>query len=169
MRFIVPRAVWGARNPKEIVRLRGSVSDLFVHHTAGAAPPDLKGNLERFKERDVMKGIQSYHMDVKLWNDIAYNFVIFPSGRIYRGRGWSRVGAHTEDHNSSSVAFCFAGNYETETPTRKAIESAQWLKRRGKRWGKLKAPVRTRGHRQVFPTACPGDNLMRVMGRIANA
>ncbi len=165
--LIVPRVVWGARKPKSVVPMKSPVSELWIHHTAGAAPPDLpqkKADIEKAGERASMRGIQAFHMDGRGWSDIAYNFVIFPSGRVYKGRGWSRQGAHTEGHNDHAVAFCFAGNFEEEIPTVKALDAARELKLKGKRRGRLvKTGLRIGGHREASgaATSCPGRNLFK--------
>jgi hypothetical protein len=141
------------------------VSELYIHHSAGASPPDLpasKNEIEKRGERATVKGFQNYHMDSKGWADIAYNFIIMPSGRVYRGRGWKRQGAHTEGRNDRSVAFCFAGNFEVEKPTDKALKSARKLRQKGIQERRLTPTVRTAGHRAApgASTACPGQHLV---------
>jgi len=148
------------------------VKELWIHHTAGAAPPDYpqsKVAIEKTGERATMRGIQNYHMDSQGWSDIAYNFVIFPSGRVYKARGWKRQGAHTMNHNEHSVAFCFAGNFEVDKPTAKALESAAKLKHRGKRYKRLvKTGLNVGGHRQASgaATSCPGQHLFSRISEI---
>ena len=53
-------------------------------------------------------------------------------GRVYEGRGWTRVGAHTYGHNANSIAISFMGNFMTVTPSQNAINAALNLITRGK-------------------------------------
>lgn len=171
MLIIVPRALWGARRPKSIVPMQTPVSEVWAHHSASASPPDLpqaKDDIEKAGERAMMRGIQNYHMDTKGWADFAYSFAVCPSGRVYRGRGWKRQGAHTEGHNDHSVAICFMGNFEVERPTVQALEAARQLIAQGKRFKRFSSAVRVGGHRDASgaQTACPGAKLYQRIGEI---
>jgi hypothetical protein len=42
-------------------------------------------------------------MDTNGWADIGYSFGVGEDGRIYEGRGWDRVGAHTSGYNSNGI------------------------------------------------------------------
>src|SRR6266496_2949555 len=44
---------------------------------------------------DKVRNIQAYHMDVKGWSDIAYNFLACPHGYVFEGRGLNR---RSEEH-----------------------------------------------------------------------
>jgi hypothetical protein len=122
---------------------------VFIHHTVGAAPTTKDG------ERAEMRAIQEYHMYSQGWNDIGYSFVVFPSGRIYEGRGKGVAGAHTEGYNSTAYGLCAAGNYETRAPSEELVKSLRWLRRR---YLKL-ADKPLRPHQAVYATACPGRYL----------
>ena len=39
------------------------------------------------------------------WSDIGYSFLIGGDGRVYEGRGWGRVGAHTYGYNSRAYGI----------------------------------------------------------------
>jgi len=153
---IVSRTTWGARAPKAIYRMRLPVAETWIHHTADAGPPSptLDG------EARFMRATQDFHMNTRGWNDIAYSYMIMPSGNIYEGRGWGVVGAHTENHNSISHAICFAGNYQNMMPSSVALLSAAQLIRQGMNQGFVKPGTHpSGGHRDVAATACPGGNL----------
>lgn len=159
------RKSWVATNPKETpIRIGGAVSLTYIHHTGDSihedAPPD--------EEKQRMRDIQHYHQSYKGWNDIAYSFVIFPSGRVYEGRGWGIVGAHTEGQNSVSHGICFVGNFETEQPTMAAIDAGRRLIHRGKERAFIRSRGFVRGHRDApgAATACPGDHLYEKLSRI---
>ena len=46
-----------------------------------------------------VRSIQDYHMDDNEWSDIGYSFLTCGDGKIYEGRGWNTVGAHTRGYN----------------------------------------------------------------------
>jgi len=150
---IIPRSGWGAKAPKCTQTLSTPVRYAFIHHTAGSAPTTESG------EQSAMRGTQAYHQDDKGWCDIAYNFLIMPSGRVYEGRGWNRVNGATKGYNSNSLAFCWAGNYETSAPTPASMGAGRALLAQAIRDGYLTADFTLRGHRDVAATACPGRNL----------
>ena len=149
---IIKRVQWGARQPKQTpVVIDVTVHDVFVHHSATPAPlPN--------DEVAAMRSVQNYHMDTNGWNDIGYSFVVMPSGNVYEGRGWGVVGAHTEGHNSTGYGICVEGNYMQELPALAALQSVAALIDAGiaEKWITV---VQVFGHRDVFATACPGDNL----------
>ena len=60
-----------------------------------------------------------YSFCVVGWDDIGYNFVIGGDGRVYEGRGWDRVGAHTKGWNSISVSFAVMGDFRDHLPNLK--------------------------------------------------
>jgi N-acetylmuramoyl-L-alanine amidase len=150
---IVPRTGWGAKAPKCTQTLKVPVRYLFIHHTAGNAPTTESG------EQSAMRGTQAYHQNNKGWCDIAYNFLIMPSGRVYEGRGWNRVNGATKGYNSNSLAFCWAGNYDTSPPSQASIDAGRALVAQAMRDGYLTASFTMRGHRDVASTACPGRYL----------
>ena len=153
--FYFTRPTWNIRTD---IRATGTlprpVSRVYIHHSAGLAPgitgPD---------EIAWMRGTQGYHITAKGWADIAYNHVIMPSGRVYEGRGWTRIGAHTEGHNGSSIGVCFAGNFMATAPTPAAMESARELLSLGVSAGHLTHDYTIAGHRDTKATSCPGDKL----------
>ena len=155
---IVPRSGWGAKAPKCTQALKVPVRNAFIHHTAGSTPTTTSG------EQSAMRGTQSYHQNSKGWCDIAYNFLIMPSGRVYEGRGWNRVNGATKGFNSNSLAFCWAGNYDTSPPTQESIDAGRALLAQGIRDGYLTHDFVLRGHRDVGSTACPGRHLYARLG-----
>lgn len=152
---IIPRAAWGARAPKEPKTLSTPVRYAFIHHTVGPAPTTESG------EQAEMRNIQNFHQNDRGWSDIAYNFLIMPSGRVYEGRGWNRVNAATQGFNSNSLAFCWVGNYETSAPTQASMDAGRALLAQAIRDGYLTADFTLRGHRDApgAATDCPGKYL----------
>jgi N-acetylmuramoyl-L-alanine amidase len=59
-------------------------------------------------------------MDSNGWNDIGYSFLIGDDGRIYEGRGFNVVGAHTQGYNSVGYGVSFMGNFNSTLPSEEA-------------------------------------------------
>ena len=156
MFWIRCRRLWGAVAPTDTPTRddwsRGVT--LVVHHTAGTAP------YGEGAERQEMRNIQRQHQRANGWNDIGYNYVIMPSGRVYEGRGFNVRGAHTANHNTGTIGVSFAGNYDVNKPTARSIAAYHALRLRLRVKGAK--VVRVRGHRQMpdQSTACPGRHLM---------
>lgn len=155
---IIGRTAWGARLSRGTAP-QPYVIETVVHHTAGPGP---SANTKR-AEKALMREIQAFHMGPSRgWSDIAYNLVIMPSGRVYKGRGIGRIGAHVANNNTGRIGICFAGNFENEQPTKKALASLRWLVKNHPR---LKGkPVK--GHRDFGGTACPGKNLYPITQKL---
>lgn len=161
---IYTRKDWGAKPPKEPrSAMRLPAEGTYIHHTVTGLPtnyPTAKPSAQIAMEKAHMQQLQSIAFS-RDFNDISYSFVIFPSGRVYKGRGWGVVGAHTEGSNSITHAFVFVGNFESVRPTKDALEAAAALHRRGVRAGKIRKTGFIRGHRDApgAATACPGIHL----------
>lgn len=144
---IISRAEWGA--PPVIAGRMGAVKRMFLHHTATGNSGDERADMRRIRQIGLNRGFA----------DISYSFIVFPSGNIYEGRGWGRVGAHTSGFNSTSYAISLAGNYETQPMTDAQVNACQWIIAEGTRRGYLaRAGLALFGHRDVRATACPGRN-----------
>ena len=150
---IIPRSGWGARPPKRTAIMPVPVRYAFIHHTAGGAPTT------ESEERADMRRMQAEHQQKPDTWDIAYNFIIMPSGRVYEGRGWNLVNGATKHYNSNSIAICWAGNYENMVPTAASFAAGRALLAQGVREGYLTRDFQLLGHRDKARTACPGRNL----------
>ena len=154
---IITRSEWGARPPRGSLTPQTVVNEIFIHHTVY---PALSPGASIGEEMQRMRDLQRFHQDTRGYTDIAYQLVVFPSGRIYEGRPAGFQGAHTLNRNSTSKAVCFDGNFEESRPTDKAIHSARLA---CAHLGKGK-PIRA--HAAVFPTGCPGANVKAILGRL---
>jgi hypothetical protein len=148
-RRVVPRSEWGASPPKSVAPMSSTTNGLFVHHTVAGAPVTVAG------EKAEMRNLQRIAWG-RGFQDISYSFIVFPSGRIYEGRGLNVAGAHTAGFNSTSYAVSAAGNYDTNRPTNEMVAAIRWLRRD---YLKL-AGKPLRPHRAVYSTACPGQHLV---------
>lgn len=132
---IISRAAWGARPfiPQRVFWPDGV--SLHVHHTAGP-------------QNQTIKDIEAFHIG-KGWGAIGYSYLVDVTGRVYEGRGPNVRGAHSPPvNNEPSVALI--GNFSVIGPS-KAQRVAVW-----ELLDHLKAG-RLRGHRDSWPTSCPGD------------
>lgn len=148
---IVTRAEWGARPPKD-PPTPTVAREAFLHHTVGSGS----------SPAGYMRSMQRFHQDVRGWNDLAYNYVVDPKTlAVFEGRGGSiRPGAQ-KGHNTNTVAVAVMGNFVTEQPTERLLDTIAdltiWLHVQGH------APkYLTGGHRDApgsEGTTCPGGNL----------
>lgn len=159
------RRSWGAKPPESRSGFSTPARYTFIHHTVTSFPAGEKAAVRQEKEH--MRYLQQIAFG-RDFADISYSFVIFPSGRVYEGRGWRVVGAHTDGSNSISHAFVFVGNYELDRPTKAALEAAAKLHKRGRRQGHIDPRAQILGHRQASgaATACPGTHLFHKLQAI---
>ena len=149
---IIPRSEWGAKPPKTRQTVNWSQGGaLWVHHTEGAEP-GVRASFEA--ECKILRGIQDFHQGPQRgWSDIGYGYLVFPSGRIYEGRGWGVVAAHCPGHNSEP-SCAMVGSFDDHLPTPIALSSLDYVANtvRAKRY---------EGHRDGYSTSCPGDALYK--------
>ncbi|MEZ5191951.1 MAG: N-acetylmuramoyl-L-alanine amidase [Nocardioides sp.] len=167
---IFSRAQWGA---DESMRDASSlhyyeVHAGFVHHTVNA------NDYTRAEVPALIRGIYAYHVRVRGWSDIGYNFLVDRFGRIWEGRygGIDRpvVGAHTLGYNDYSFAMSAIGNFETTQPRPRMLRAygalfAWKLSLHGVDASSTRQKVGSsyfqaiNGHRDAAATACPGRYL----------
>ena len=110
---VVTRSQWGA-----VESLRSctpsaasSLEGVIVHHTAGV------NGYSAAQAPGIMRGIYSYHTQVRGWCDVGYNVLIDRFGTIYEGRygGLERniIGAHAGGFNTGTWGVSVMGNYDT--------------------------------------------------------
>jgi len=157
VRRVIPRSEWGARQPtgRSVNVWRRPTG--WIHHTFNSndIPADANDSLEK----QAMRSIQTFHMTStegdKPWSDIGYNYIIFPSGRIYEGRGKNVRGAHATGANAEP-GIAFYGNFTSTLPQDEALKSLGWLIKELNIKG-------LKGHKddKKYETACPGDALYK--------
>lgn len=167
---IRPRRRWTRYKPNLTwVNWKRSTVDVFVHHTADSGPGTHASVAE---EAAYMRRIEDFHIEQRDYTAIGYNYVIMPSGRVWEGRGFERQGAHTLDPKDADgdkryvendqPGICFAGNFEVQKPTRRALAAYKALKLRLRAKGVR--IDREYPHSDAFPTACPGRYLREALG-----
>jgi len=151
---LVTRAEWGAVPPKTTPQpLARPVPMVFIHHT------EMPG--ECSNETDcaaAVRSIQTFHMQVRGWDDIGYNFLVGGDGRVYEGRGWAGVGAHAKGWNFQSYGMAMIGDFSQHLPTDAALKTVQQLILCGQPQN-ISIEYTLHGHRDGVCTSCPGDKL----------
>jgi hypothetical protein len=151
---IVPRAQWGAA-PPITARMRaqtGPFRCVTIHHTA--EPSTLGAD-----ELRLLRGDQRYHQQNKKWGDIAYHFLIGPSGAIYEGRSPAYVADTATNYDPAGhLTLCLLGNFEEQQPTPAAEEALVRLTALVLAGCGL-TPADVATHRDVAATLCPGRHL----------
>jgi peptidoglycan hydrolase-like protein with peptidoglycan-binding domain len=162
------RASWGAN---ERMRRKapsyGRVLLGFVHHT------DSSNSYSASSVPAMIRGMYAYHVRSLGWNDIGYNFLVDRFGRTWEGRygGVTNavVGAQTMNYNAVSTGVSAIGNFQNSavppamTAAFKRILAWKLSLHRVPTTGRVmvngKSFQRISGHRDGFPTACPGRYL----------
>jgi hypothetical protein len=181
---IVTRAGWQAN---ESIR-RGTpfyadgVRLAIVHHTAGS------NAYTKAQSASIVRAIELYHVQSNGWNDIGYNFLVDKYGQVFEGRygGMTRpvVGAHAQGFNSGSVGVAVIGDYSSTgiTPAARAalVSLLAWrldlahvdpassvvrVSSGNPRYpaGKAVTFHAVSGHRDAYPTSCPGASLYSLL------
>ncbi|XP_050419503.1 peptidoglycan recognition protein 1 [Patella vulgata] len=151
---IISRSEWGARPANYVIgHLPGVPTYVFIHHGATAGCTSENSCKQKVRE------YQNYHMDGHKWPDIGYTFVIGEDGNVYEARGWDIIGAHTYNYNYNGLGFCIIGDFTSRLPNTAALNAVKQLINCGVKNGKISTSYILRGHRDVNPTACPGEKL----------
>jgi N-acetylmuramoyl-L-alanine amidase len=123
---IIARKAWAAGQAHPATGpFYGTVKLAFVHHTvnpngysAGAVP-------------SMLRAIFDYHVHVRGFFDIAYNFIIDAYGRIWEARAggidMAVVGAHAGAYNAQSTGVAMLGDFMNRVPSPAAISALQHL------------------------------------------
>lgn len=138
--------------PSRMVKHSAGITSVVLHHTESPNQPPAF-------ERSRLVGIQRYHIEDRGWGDIAYHYLIGPSGTIYEGRdvAWQGDSGTTYDLDGR-LLVCLVGNFMEQMPERAAIQAlvetvAAQLREHGLE------PTDVVTHRMVAATDCPGDTL----------
>ncbi|MFB7861367.1 peptidoglycan recognition protein [Streptomyces sp. NPDC056069] len=178
---ITPRSGWGADESLVVdpPTYTTETKAVFVHHTAGTNDYTCE------QSADVIRAIFLYHVQGQGWNDIGYQFLVDKCGTVFEGRagGVDRpvLGAQTYGFNTDTTGIAVLGNYNGAVSTQPVLDAiagvAAWkLGLYGHdpagtvdlvaaadnglyKKGQVVTLSRISGHRDGFPTECPGANL----------
>jgi hypothetical protein len=161
-----------------------------VHHTVNSntyGPNDSTG---------IVRAIWQYHVGTLGYCDIAYNFLIDRYGKVFEGRmgGIDKavIAAHTGGFNTASTGVAWIGTWTTEQPPQAAwdamVNLLAWKlsvhnvdpmlgftttsNGGGSRWPAgtvVSFPSAIVGHRDLWPTECPGDAFYPRLGELRQA
>ncbi|WP_405659713.1 peptidoglycan-binding protein [Streptomyces sp. RK9] len=161
MKFVT-RAQWRARPSRyALTHIRGT-RGVKIHYEGTAVPASLARPENHPKCAARMRALQASHLanTAENYSDIAYNALVCPHGYVYEGRGaHKKTGANgTATLNSAHYAVCaMLGNSGLTKPTDAQLaglrDAVEWLRDSGG------AGHEIRGHRDGYPTACPGGPL----------
>jgi len=85
------------------------ITEIIVHHTYRPRADDYRG-------RSTVQGIRHYHMDVRGWSDLGYQFLIGPNSDIWLCRPMERSGGHTLGHNQRSIGLSYIADFDAQDP-----------------------------------------------------
>lgn len=158
---LVRRNEWTGVLPKTwLLRRAEDFSRLTVHHVGENA----NANTDRNQIIRDLDGILTEHID-RQYGDIGYHFVIDAAGRVWEGRSLAFEGAHVSGQNDGNIGVVILGNFDRQALSVRqetALARLTWILR--DRFG-IK-PQRVYGHRDLNPTACPGDNLYAALAAL---
>lgn len=127
---------------------RESTTRIIIHHTGNPTDDDLSA-----------EQIHRSHRNLG-WAGIGYHFVIRKDGTVELGRPVDCVGAHAEGFNYTSIGVHVCGNFDIGQPTEAQLNALPMLLADiCNSYGLIASDCIVIGHRNLMPTACPGDNL----------
>ncbi|QBI19357.1 N-acetylmuramoyl-L-alanine amidase [Egibacter rhizosphaerae] len=129
--------------------------DMVVWHTEDGAPVDASMSVAQEVAR--VDAIDAWHKSIG-WRGFGYNDCVFPSGRVYEGRGDSQ-GAHVAGHNDSSWGVLWPGDGNRHGLTSQQVAASGDLVRWRIERGHVSEGYRSRGHRDLDASkSCPGTH-----------
>lgn len=145
-----------------------------VHHSAGANDYDAED------VPAILRGIHTFHVQGRGWDDVGYNMFADKYGRLWEGRagGVSKaiVGAHAVGYNTGTFGISVLGTYEKKVPPQKTLDAVAgaiaWKLSLSGTSADAKTTIagdRVRtviGHRDVGQTSCPGDAFYAKLGEV---
>jgi hypothetical protein len=154
------RADWGAKPPR-CASGTHTPNRATIHHTV-TPTNDSMTVPQRLRQ------IQAFHQNTRGWCDIGYNYLVSRDGRVWRGRGALRVGAHVANANTGNIGISFIGTYTSTAPTENQMcQAARLLRRLHADFGGISLDrTDVKGHRQLGSTSCPGGALYNRIDKI---
>ena len=123
------------------------INEIIVHCSATEAGRDIKA-----------AEIRRWHIEGNGWKDIGYHYVIDIDGTIEVGRPIDQAGAHTTNHNKTTIGICYVGGCDAtgkSEDTRTAAQKAAIEKLIKALKVCFPTITKVRGHRDYAAKACP--------------
>ena len=76
--------------------------DEIIIHCTGTVPSN----------STTVEAVRRYHVKTLGWKDIGYHYLITLDGKIHQGRPLDQAGAHTKNHNKTTVGICYVGGLD---------------------------------------------------------
>ncbi|MBI2906546.1 MAG: N-acetylmuramoyl-L-alanine amidase [Chloroflexi bacterium] len=111
------------------------------------------------------EAIAAYHVDSLGWPGIGYHFLVHPDGRIEYVGDIATLRYNVAGRNAEVIGICLPGDFTAHPPTEAALSSARALVRALRLELGRHLPVV--GHRELNPTACPGDTWEHWRAQVA--
>lgn len=168
---MVSRNTWGAPGACPSPGY-ATVTHLVVHHSAGV---NTSSNWAQ-----VVLSIWDFHVNTRLYCDVAYNYLIDPNGILYEGRGGGNnvIGAHFCSTNTGTMGVCLLGNFQEVEPTDAMLNTLAAVlawKSCNSNIDPLTKSIHARstldlnhvcGHRDGCATECPGTNVYNKLANV---
>ena len=170
------RKDWGASKKLGTTKhdVAAKATAAVVHHSAGANDYDAED------VPAILRGIHTFHVQGRGWDDVGYNMFADKYGRLWEGRagGVSKaiVGAHAVGYNTGTFGISVLGTYEKKAPPQKTLDAVAgaiaWKLSLSGTSADAKTTIagdRVRtviGHRDVGQTSCPGDAFYAKLGEV---
>jgi len=132
------------------------INQIHIHHTEKPTLKDFNGE----NHIDIFESIKYYHVHFRKFQDIGYNFLIFPDGLTMDGRPIEIKPASIKYHNTGAVAICMIGNFDYEQPTKLQMDTMKY------RIQNLMDKYNIESnkiifHREFSDKTCPGNNIQK--------
>jgi len=170
------RKDWGASKKLGTTKhdVAAKATAAVVHHSAGANDYDAED------VPAILRGIHTFHVQGRGWDDVGYNMFADKYGRLWEGRagGVSKaiVGAHAVGYNTGTFGISVLGTYEKKAPPQKTLDAVAgaiaWKLSLSGTSADAKTTIagdRVRtviGHRDVGQASCPGDAFYAKLGEV---
>jgi len=157
---VIKRAEWGAKPPNGRFTQMHSPEGVIVHHSA-----------DPFRRSS--GAVQQIQIDHQSWGwvDVGYNFLITEVGEICEGRpevdGLPAIGSYSSGADSRRIGICLLGNFQEGHDHVDKDQLAALVKLC--RWCAIHYSIQSlliSGHRDHRTTACPGDQLYRLLDSV---
>lgn len=171
----ITREQWGSPEPNwsSWPPQYAKLGRVILHHTASTESNDSYADV---------RAIWHYHARTLDWGDIGYHYIVDSKGQIFEGRYYDKdyarrnkvevIGGHAYGNNVGTIGISTIGNYTYQQPTTASMNSVARM------IGYKLAPygidpsgngpygLAVVGHRDVYPTTCPGNNFVNHFGYI---